>query len=196
MKAESSNAYARVAGMFGAAAPFVSFGMIFFSIGGSPWYSWQDSALSDLGMPGRSSAPLFAVALVLGALLNLPLIAAMRGWVGARRVGRWGVVLAFVGTVAFGLVGVFPASILVPHALSAMTYFLLLPLGYILIGVALWREGRRAHGAASILTALSAYAVMGISARGGVGVAELVSGMLLATRSLAVSLEMIWGESR
>jgi hypothetical membrane protein len=170
----------------------VSFGLIFYCIASSPWFDWQESALSDLGMPGRSSAPLFAVALVLGALLNLPLIVAMLGWVGARRVGRWGVVLAFVGTVAFGLVGVFPASVLMPHALSAMTYFLLLPLGYILIGVALWWEGRRAHGVASILTALAAYGVMGISVRGGVGVAELVSGMLLATRSLAVSLEMIW----
>lgn len=192
MKPEQSRQFRRIAGVCGAVAPFVSFGLIFRAVAGSSWWSWQDSALSDLGMSGRSSAGVFTAALVLGALLNLPLIVALRQWVGGRRVGRTGIVLALIGTVAFGLVGVFPAGTLLPHALSAMTYFLLLPLGYILIGAALWQEGQRVHASASILTALSAYAAMGISVHGGVGVAELVSGLLLSTRSLAVSLEMIW----
>lgn len=182
--------FVRLAGLCAALAPLLSFGLMFYAITLSPWFSWQGHALSDLGVPGRSSAPLFNASLILGAALNIPLLLALRQWLGPRQPGPAGVAVALLGTVAMGLVGVFPASVMVPHALSAMTYFLLLPAGYILIGVALWRQGRRAHGLASIVTALAAYGVMLLAPHGGMAVIELLSALLLATRSFAVGLEL------
>jgi len=186
--------FMRFAGLCGALAPLVSFGLMFYSISISTWFSWQSHALSDLGMPGRSSAALFNASLILGAALNIPLILAIRQWLGPARPGPAGTAIALVGTVAMGLVGVFPASVIVPHAISATAYFLLLPAGYILIGMALWRQRRRTHGVASIATALAAYAVMSLAPHGGVAVSELLSALLLATRSFAVGLELWLGD--
>ena len=56
--------------LFGVAGPLLAYLFIVVSIGLSPWFRWEQNALSDLGHATRSSvAPVYNFGLLLGGLL-------------------------------------------------------------------------------------------------------------------------------
>lgn len=182
--------FQRLAGLCGVIAPALSFSLIFYSVAISPWFSWQTNALSDLGVYRHPSALPFNFALISGGVLTAILVIGLGQWVGSGWLGRAGTALSFVGAVALGLIGVFPENHLGPHWTSALTYFLVTPIGYALLGAEIWRKGRRAHGAAAISAAVAALLVMFFLPHGGIAVPELVSSLLLSSRSFSVGMKL------
>lgn len=190
MTAFRNRRFLRMAGLCGVLAPVVCFGLIFYAISISPWFSWQTDALSDLGVYPRPSALWFNVALIAAGLLNVVLVLGIGHWLGPGWLGRAGTAVALVGVVALGLIGVFPDYIRSPHWIAAATYFLVTPFGYALLGAELWRKGRRAHGAAVAATALGAFLVMLYLPRDGLAVPEMIAGLLLSGPAFSTGIKL------
>jgi hypothetical membrane protein len=98
----------------------------------SSWFRWDTNALSELGVGDQ--AVLFNSAIILGGLLNLPFAAGLYRYLGGERISRAGVLAILAGSVALLLVGVFTVDYLVLHAIVALGYFFLVPIGFLLIG--------------------------------------------------------------
>ena len=194
MGASRNSRFLRIAGLCGVIAPILSFGLIFYAVAISPWFSWEANALSDLGRYPRLSALPFNVALVAGGVLNVVLVFGMGRWIGPGPLGRLGTVASLVGAMALGLIGVFPENVRVPHWTAAATYFLVTPVGYALVGAELWRKGRRAHGAAAVASAVGAFLIMTSLPHDGLAVPELIAALLLSSRSFSLGMKL-WLES-
>jgi hypothetical membrane protein len=190
MTISRNSRFQRFAGLCGVIAPPLSFSLIFYAVAISPWFSWQTNALSDLGVYSHPSAVPFNVALVSGGVLTTVLVLGIGQWIGAGWLGRAGTLFSLVGAVALGLIGVFPENHLGPHWISAATYFLVTPIGYALLGAEIWRKGRRAHGAAAVSAAMAAFLAIFFVPHDGIAVPELVSALLLCSRSFSVGMKL------
>jgi hypothetical membrane protein len=190
MTASKTSRFMRIAGLCGVIASTLSFGLVFYAVALSPWFSWQTNALSDLGVYPRPSAPAFNVALISGGVLNAVLVVGVGRWIGEGWLSRAGTVLSLVGAVALGLTGVFPENYGGLHWISAATYFLVTPVGYALLGAEIWRKGRRAHGAAAVSAAVGAFLAIALMPHDGLALPELVAAILLASRAFSVGMKL------
>ena len=159
----------------------VSFLGILVAVVSAPWFAWGANALSDLGVPGRASAPAFNYALIAGGLFGMGFV--VRLWVTVS-----GIVLR-VGLVVFGvafgclsLVGAFPSPTAY-HLPVAVGFFLSFTYGLFVYGTGEVVSGRVRAGLGSIwlgiahVTAWIAWLVAGAN---GVAVPEAVGAILLA----------------
>lgn len=185
-----SRRFLRVAGLCGVIAPWLSLGMIFFAVAISPWFNWHRDALSDLGVyPG--AAGWFNAALILGGVLTGILAIGVGWWIGSGWVGRCGAGLTLVGAIALILVGVFPENYGKLHWNAAALYFLLTPVGYVLLGSEMWRKGQRTHGVLAIGAGIGAFVTMLLVPHDGLAVPELVSVLILTERVFAMGVRLL-----
>jgi hypothetical membrane protein len=190
MTASRDSWFLRISGLCGAIAPIISFSLIFYAVSISPWFSWQTNALSDLGVYPRASALPFNVALIAGGVLNVLLVLGMGRYLGREWPGLLGTLASLVGAVALGLIGVFPENDLGPHWTAAVTYFMVTPVGYALVGAELGRQGRRAHGASAVVAAATAFLVMLYMPHDGLAVPELIAALLLSSCSFSMGVKL------
>nr|MBC7245254.1 DUF998 domain-containing protein [Chloroflexota bacterium] len=182
--------FLRVAGLCGVIAPVVSLGMIFFAVAISPWFNWHTNALSDLGVhPG--TAGWFNAALIIGGVLTATLAIGVGQWIGPGWIGYCGTAAAFIGAVGLIGVGVFPENYGGVHWYAAATYFLITPVGYVLLGAATWCKGQRVHGALTIAAGIGAFlAIMGVP-HNGLAVPEIVATLILTSRVFATGMRLL-----
>ena len=121
-----------VAGIFGILGSILPLALTLSATFLSSWFRWDTNALSELGVGDQ--AVLFNSAVILGGLLNLPFAAGLYRYLGGERISRAGVLAILAGSVALLLVGVFTVDYLVLHAIVALGYFFLVPIGFLLIG--------------------------------------------------------------
>ena len=121
-----------VAGIFGILGSILPLALTLSATFLSSWFRWDTNALSELGVGDQ--AVLFNSAVILGGLLNLPFAAGLYRYLGGERIARAGVLAILAGSVALLLVGVFTVDYLVLHAIVALGYFFLVPIGFLLIG--------------------------------------------------------------
>jgi hypothetical membrane protein len=98
----------------------------------SSWFKWDANALSELGV--GEQAVLFNSAVVLGGLLNLFFAVGLHRYLGNKRTAKIGVFSIMASSVSLALLGVFTINYLVIHAIVAFGYFILAPVGFLLIG--------------------------------------------------------------
>lgn len=194
MKRSTNSRFLRIAGLCGVVAPTLSFVLIFYAVAISPWFSWQANALSDLGVYPRASALPFNAALIAGGALTIVLVLGTGRWIGPGWLGRIGTLASLVGAAGLGLVGVFPENYRALHWTAAATYFLVTPIGYALLGMAIWRRGRWAHGASAIGAAAGAFLAIAFMPHDGLAVPELVAALLLGSRAFSMGMKL-WLES-
>jgi len=140
----------KIAGLCGVAEPFVAVIFLLLAISISPWFSWTDNALSDLGVQGRA-AIIFNSALIVGGLLT---VVFATGLAKTLRSGlsRIGALILLLDGVSLSAIGIFPETFRELHLFSAVAFFTLLPLYLLIFGVALIREAsERRFGALTIL---------------------------------------------
>jgi hypothetical membrane protein len=135
----------RIAGWCGIASPVVALACVFAAASISPWFSWTSNYISDLGgYPGErpiwsvhgAASVLLDVGLMVGGALGMMFASGLRGTKGlGTSCGRLGSFLFLIDMLAMTCVGIFPESTGGPHGVSAVAYFVLIPLSLFLMGI-------------------------------------------------------------
>ena len=136
--------FTKVAGLCGVLVPIVAFTFIALSIYYSSGFSWSENWLSELaGNTGEEpiwaarglSSLLFNIGVVIAGILGLICaIAARRIRILDSSLGRLGILLLIVDTLALCAIGVFPLTTGHIHDIVSFVFFILVPLSLILIG--------------------------------------------------------------
>jgi hypothetical membrane protein len=156
MNQETPVRLAGISGIIGSTLPLI---MIYASTMLEASFSWNRNALSDIGV--SQTAWLFNSALIVGGLLNLLFAIGLWNYLDKTKWVRTGVCLVIISSVSLALVGVFTENYKVIHALVALGYLLLTPLGLICIGV---RKKSDITGKVSlILGSLALLTIFGVS---------------------------------
>ena len=98
----------------------------------SPWFSWENNALSELGV-GEVSL-LFNSAMLIGGVLIFFFALGIREYLDGNRLVRVGVNLIITSSVFLALVGVFTVDMIVMHGIVSLGPLILAPLGFVFIG--------------------------------------------------------------
>jgi hypothetical membrane protein len=184
----------RVAGLSGIIGSILPFIMILTSTVLEKTFSWNNNALSDLGV--SSYAWLFNGALIVGGLLNLLFAFGLRKYLGKTSWLKAGVLLIIVSSISLALVGVFTENYSIIHGLVALGYLLLTPLGLISIG---WGEKSRQFGKISRLLGITALLVIialpiitfVANLQIGFAVPEFIESLVLSIWTFWVSLKLL-----
>ncbi|UCD03093.1 MAG: DUF998 domain-containing protein [Candidatus Aenigmatarchaeota archaeon] len=133
-----------IIGILAAVIPLVA---IFTAISISPWFTWTDSWLSDLGGSTRASAPIMNSGLMIGALAGI--IFAYGLW--KNRIfrgdeGEFGLSTLFLSSFFLFFVGFLPVDFGMPHTLASFLFFLFSILTLIILGKVILRSGNRNYG--------------------------------------------------
>ena len=184
----------RIAGLTGIISSILPLVMILSSTVLEVSFSWNKDPLSDIGV--SQTAWLFNSALIVGGLLNLLFAIGLRNYLGKTRLLKIGVSLLIVSSISLALVGVFTENYNILHALVALGYLLLTPLGLIFIGRA---EKSKQFGKVSISLGITALlAILGLpiitfvaNLQIGFAIPEFVESLVLSIWIFWVSLKLI-----
>ena len=147
------------AAAFGSAA--VGFAAVAAAVAQSPWFSWTENALSDLGHPSHSSQLTFNIGLMVAGLVDLWFIGNL--WTQVRRNARErsAIICLALGSLSLAFIGLFNESFGDLHFIVSGTYFAFIPVGIALFAPAAARADERL-GRLSLLIAVMS-ALLGIS---------------------------------
>ena len=157
----------------------------------APWFTWTGHALSDLGHPGRASAPLFNWSLVAAGLLGV-IFTTRLFKASAHFVERVGIGIVGIGMANVGLVGVFDITHSL-HGPVAIGFFLGITYGWFVHGSGLALSGSVRRGIGSIWLGIghvTTWLIWAVVDLDGIALPELAGTLLLAvwiadtTRSL------------
>ena len=139
--------------------PVIAFTLIALSISYSPWFSWTDNALSDLGVRGIA-AILFNSSLIIGGILTITFAIGLSEILPRGILARAGIPLLIIASAALCAIGLFPETAGVIHFYFAVTHFALFPISLFLVGAAMIRKpSRRSLGLLTFLVGFTAAAV-------------------------------------
>jgi hypothetical membrane protein len=182
---------AGVSGIIGSILPLV---MILVSTVLEKSFSWNKNALSDIGV--SQTAWLFNSALIIGGLFNLLFAIGLRNYLGKTKGLKIGVYLLIVSSISLSLVGVFTENYNIIHAMVALGYLLLAPLGLICINRG---EESKQFGKVSLTIGIIALlAIFGLplitftaNLQIGFAVPEFAEALLLSIWTFWVSLKLL-----
>jgi len=142
----------RIAGICGILIPVVIFTCLGLSLVSSPWFIWTQHALSDLGIQ-QNTAVVFNNGLILGGILalifSLGLITILSNKIGAYLLALSS--LALIG------IGLFPETIFVLHFFTSASFFVLLAIALLIIGLTVKKNSfERKIGIFALMLALIA----------------------------------------
>jgi hypothetical membrane protein len=120
----------RVAGICGILLPFVVFATLGFSIALSPWFTWTQHAISDLGIQ-QNTAMIFNNGIIFGGILTLIFSFGLMK-ILSKKIGAY---LLFVSALALIGIGLFPETIFTLHFLTSASFFIFLAVALLLIGL-------------------------------------------------------------
>jgi hypothetical membrane protein len=125
----------RVAGICGLLIPVVIFICLGLSLVSSPWFTWTEHALSDLGVQ-KNTAALFNYGMIAGGVLtfvfSLGLIKVL-----SKKIGAY---LLLLSSIALIGIGVFPETVFVLHFFTSATYFVTLTIALLFLGITMQRD--------------------------------------------------------
>jgi len=119
-----------IAGICGIFIPVVIFTCLGLSILSSPWFTWTQHALSDLGIQ-QNTAVLFNYGLILGGILTLIFSLGLIQ-ILSNKIGAYLLALSSFALIGIGL---FPETIFVLHFLTSASFFILLTIAMLIIGL-------------------------------------------------------------
>ena len=180
----------KLAGIAGLITPILTLTLIFISIALSPWFSWHDNALSDMGV--NEVAPLFNGALLIGGVLYFVFVVGFLRWRGLRsRLAQLAAVAMIAGAIGLCLVGIFTENAGRIHYYVAATYFLATPLAYGLLGSAWVRQGKKLLGWLTIAAGITAFLMIAAVPHKRIAVPEILAALTMAMWTFAMALKML-----
>jgi hypothetical membrane protein len=142
----------RIAGICGILLPFVIFTCLGLSIAVSPWFTWTQHALSDLGIQ-QSTAILFNNGIILSGLLTLIFSVGLIK-ILSRKIGAY--LLLFSSLALIGI-GLFPETVFPLHFFSSASFFVLLTIAFAILGFTIKQNSfERNIGSLALVLALIA----------------------------------------
>jgi hypothetical membrane protein len=182
--------FTRLAGLAGLITPVLTLTLIFVAISLSPWFSWHDNALSDMGVD--TVAPLFNGALVIGGLLYFVFVIGFLRWRGLRsRPAKLAAVAMIVGAVGLCLIGVFTEDAGRIHYYVSATYFLATPLAYGLFGSDWVRHDAKLMGWLTIAAGITAFLMIAVVPHKRIAVPEILAALTMGMWTFALGLKML-----
>lgn len=188
--------HVRLMGICGVLVPIVAFSCIGISIALSPWFTWRENALSDLGALSSPVWPIFDFGLIVSGALA---VAFSYGLIGRleERLGKAGGVIVLLGSASLALIGVFPEDFGFVHFAVSASFFFLVPVGLLVVGISrLRRTGGALRALWAILLALSLASLAtwapwaALKPDLGIAVPETIAAVLMAVPVLLLSLRM------
>jgi len=179
----------RLAALCGLLTPVITLTLIFVAIRLSPWFSWHDNALSDLGVSATPN-PFNAALLGGGGLHLIFVIFGLRSMIGPGRLARLGYAAGLAGALALPLIGWVTEAYGRAHYYVAAAYFLATPLGYILMGSA-WLRRDRLTGVLSIAAGLAAVAAITLVPHRRIAVPEILAATVMAAWTFSMGTKLL-----
>jgi len=168
-------------------ATLLVFPMILIAIQLSPWFSWFDNALSDLGVSGVA-ATIFNSSLIAGGVLASVFSLGVKAVIPGR--------LSYVGAMLFMLaslsligIGVFPETAGRIHFYFSVAFFVFLALSMLVNGVSLFFTSRKLGLFTLLLGAVSA--VVWLFPHRGVAIPEFIAALSGSTWSAVLGFRML-----
>jgi len=180
----------KVAGLCGVISPIIMLTSILLAIFYSPWFSWAENALSDLGVQGIASV-LFNSSLIIGGLLTLLFAIGLREILLSRTIGHVGALILILAAANLCAIGIFPETAGALHTYVSVAFFTLLPISLFLIGAALMQEpAERNLGLFTFLTGVVAVIVWVVPWGGGVAIPEMLASLPASVWSIVLGIRV------
>lgn len=184
-----------ISGCCGIFGPVLTIVMVFAATYISPWFRWDTNALSELGV-GEVSL-LFNAAVFIGGMLSFFFVAfgLIDNLPGGRLV-RAGVASIVIGSVCLALVGIFTIAYPALHGIVSSGYFVLAPIGFIMIGFDSKENTVRKLSIAAGIAALSAILVLpiiflSVRLKIGFAVPEMIETWIIAIWLLFMAAKLV-----
>ncbi|MHC1605596.1 MAG: DUF998 domain-containing protein [Candidatus Methanofastidiosia archaeon] len=178
------NAKLQVAGLCGILAPIVAFISISLAIFYSPWFSWTENWLSDLGVNGRASL-LFNGGLVITGILSVIFGSGLRARFASMSSGNLGSIVFILGALSLCGVGIFPETRGELHFYVSVSFFVLVSLAMFFIGASMVKLSEKASGFFAIVLGIAAVVAWIVSWPGNGGaIPETVSAAAMSVFSI------------
>lgn len=182
--------FTRLAGLLGVLAPIITLTLIFVSIAWSPWFSWHDNALSDMGVSATPNP--FNSALLIGGLLYFVFVIGFLRWHGLRsRLAKVAAAALIAGAIGLFLVGIFTEGAGRIHYYVAATYFLATPAAYVLFGVDGLRRGEKLSGLLTIAAGITACLMIAAVPHKRIAVPEILAAVIIGAWTFSIGLKML-----
>jgi hypothetical membrane protein len=180
-----------VCGILGSILPLV---MVLTATFLSSWFSWNTNALSEMGV--GEQAALFNGAVLIGGALNFLFALGLNHHLNEGKLTLSGVVLIMISSVSLALVGLFTIDYLFLHGIAAFGYFMLTPVGFLLIGFGTKERTIRKLSFACGIAALFAILVLpvlilALSLKIGFAVPELIESLVISIWTLPISARLL-----
>jgi hypothetical membrane protein len=129
---EQKQSLVRLAGAFGILGTVLPMIMVLSATVLSSWFRWDTNTLSQLGV--GEQATLFNSALLLGGTLGfLFALGLWQYYFNKGRLAKAGIISIMLGNISLSLVGIFTIDHLTMHSIVAFGYFVLIPIGFLLV---------------------------------------------------------------
>ena len=145
--------------MCGIASPITSFTLITLAIRLSPWFSWTNDYLSDLGIRGDASTLFNSSLIANGALFAAFALGIRTSFLHDQPVGRFGALVFIADACALCATGIFPATYGDLHVFAAGLFFILIPVSLLLIGAEVLASSKKILGWFILIAAVSTTAI-------------------------------------
>lgn len=190
-----SSVWRKVSAICGVAAPLVALTCIGIAVANYPPFSWTDNALSDLGVQTGLVATSFNAGLITAGLLGFIFATGLFDHIQGGALGRLGVLLFLIDSIALVAIGVFPENVEPNHYYASVAFFLLSPISMFVIVAVSLLEDRKKLGFVTFSTALFATASWTFHLLVGFGpnvaIPELLSALAASAWSIAVGFKML-----
>lgn len=189
--AGASSSLVKWGGVCGILGVVVSLGLVLAATVLEPSFRWDEKALSDLGV--STAAPVFNAAVILGGLLTIPFGLGVRAWLPSRRLADVGATILVIGGVSLALVGVFTLDYPGLHAAVALGYFVLVPVGMLLLAFVFDDVRWRWFTVAIAVAALVSILVLPLALANAVGFAvpEVIEALFLSVWIALAGVRMV-----
>tara|TARA_Y100000782_G_scaffold72825_1_gene78563 strand:- start:3976 stop:4587 length:612 start_codon:yes stop_codon:yes gene_type:complete len=128
----------RIGSLAGIASPIIGILMVLLSIYFSPWFSWQENALSDLGVEQSGGTQiaiyLFNIGMIIAGSLIALFVVLTRSILASNRRNKIAYAILFIGGINLALVGIFTENFPMVHRTVALMYFVTTPISLMIIG--------------------------------------------------------------
>jgi hypothetical membrane protein len=186
--------FLRLAGVCGILGSVLPLFMVLLATFLSTWFSWNENALSELGVGEQSL--LFNSAMLIGGALNFLFALGLYKYLGREKLIRAGVGSIMISSVSLALIGVFTVDYHFSHGIAALGYFLLAPSGFLLIGFGKKENRvRKLHLACGVAALIAIMVlpliVLALPFKVGFAVPELAEGLIISAWTIYMSTKLL-----